>query len=119
MSWVQREAGRVVGVFASQQEGSAEEELPDDHPDVLAYLNPPPATPESVTAAQLIRALDQMGLLGAVEAAAAQAGGLTLKLWNRAPNFHRDDPLIAGVAAAINKTSADVDELFILAATFT
>lgn len=70
-----------------------------------------------VSAAQLIRALDQMGLLVQVNAAATAAGGLTLALWNRAPFFARSDPLIAGIAAAIGKTPADVDGLFVLAAT--
>ena len=30
-----------MGIFANRQKGYAEEELPDDHPEVLAFLNPP------------------------------------------------------------------------------
>lgn len=33
--------GEIKGVYAVPQKGYAEEELPDDHPEVLAYLNPP------------------------------------------------------------------------------
>lgn len=103
----------------------------DGNADYRAYLDwvaegneaepvpaPPPAVPESVTASQIIRALDKLGLLEAVKAAVNKAGGLTLELWNRAPFFARKDPLIAGVAAAIGKTDAEVDALFILAATY-
>lgn len=74
--------------------------------------------PEQVTAAQIIRALDHEGLLSGVKAAVTQAGGLTLELWNHAPFFHRGDPLIAGIAAALGKSEDEVDELFRLAATF-
>lgn len=40
--FVQRENGKIVGVFELPQEGYAEEEIAADHPDVLAFLNPPP-----------------------------------------------------------------------------
>lgn len=41
--FVQRdENNRVIGLFALFQEGFAEEELADNHPDVLAFLDPPP-----------------------------------------------------------------------------
>lgn len=40
--FVQRREGVVTGVFAILQPGIADEELADDHPDVVAYRNPPP-----------------------------------------------------------------------------
>lgn len=33
--------GTIKGVYAMPQPGLAEEELPDDHPSVIAYLAPP------------------------------------------------------------------------------
>lgn len=45
--------GKVIGVFGQPQPGYAEEELPDDHPEVLAYLNPP------VTPVQVIQEIEQ------------------------------------------------------------
>lgn len=40
--FVQRdEDDRIIGVFELFQEGYAEEELADDHPDVIAFQNPP------------------------------------------------------------------------------
>jgi len=40
MPYVQRTAGKITGVYALPQKGYAEEELPDDSPEVIAYLNP-------------------------------------------------------------------------------
>lgn len=42
MPFVQRKDGAVVGLFTFQQD-YAEEYLPDDHPDVVAFRNPPPS----------------------------------------------------------------------------
>lgn len=42
MAFVQRDVARKInGVFSRMQSGYAEEELPDNHPEILAYLNPP------------------------------------------------------------------------------
>lgn len=51
MPYVQRDNGPIVGLYACEQPGYAEEFLADDHPEVLAFLNPPP------TAADYSRAL--------------------------------------------------------------
>jgi hypothetical protein len=40
--YVQRRAGAITGVYAGAQQGVAEEAIDDAHPDVVAYLNPPP-----------------------------------------------------------------------------
>lgn len=42
MVYVERRSGKISGVYANLQEGYAEEELPDDAPEVVAFLNPPP-----------------------------------------------------------------------------
>lgn len=36
------ESGKIIGVYANFQEGFAEEALPEDDPEVVAFLNPPP-----------------------------------------------------------------------------
>lgn len=42
MAYVERnQENKVIGVYANAQPGYAEEYLADDHPDVLAYYNPP------------------------------------------------------------------------------
>ncbi|MBX3498762.1 MAG: hypothetical protein KF889_04905 [Alphaproteobacteria bacterium] len=102
-------------------------------PDHLTLIEPPSANhvfdngewiegpipvPASVSAGQLIRALDQVDLLDTVDAAVAQADSLTQRLWARAAIFERSDPLIVGMAAAIGQTTEQLDDLFRLAATF-
>lgn len=43
MKFVQRNGqNKVCGVYVRAQPGYAEEELDDDHPDILGYQNPPP-----------------------------------------------------------------------------
>ena len=43
MPYVERDAfAKVKGLYAAKQTGYAEEFLTDNHPDVFAYLNPPP-----------------------------------------------------------------------------
>ena len=42
MVYVERDGGAVVGIYANPQPGRAEEELADNHADVLAFRNPPP-----------------------------------------------------------------------------
>lgn len=45
MRFYQREDGKIVGDYSSSLAGVAEEQLPDDHPDVLAFRNPPLPAP--------------------------------------------------------------------------
>ena len=42
MPYVERRDGQIVGVYAKRQPGYAEEQLPDDHPDIEAYRRPRP-----------------------------------------------------------------------------
>lgn len=52
MPYVQRNnAGKVVGVFALKQPGYATERLADNHPDLIAFLNPPDAALTAASAA--------------------------------------------------------------------
>lgn len=76
---------------------------------------PLPRAPIVVTAAQLLRALDQSGDLAAVDAAAKAAGGLTKLLWERAATFDRSDPFIASIGTAIGKTPEQIDAIFLAA----
>lgn len=40
MMFVQRENGVIIGAYSQYQEGYAEEELPNDSSEALAYLSP-------------------------------------------------------------------------------
>lgn len=37
MAWVKRQQGVIVGVYKSIQHGTAEEELSNDHPEIVAF----------------------------------------------------------------------------------
>lgn len=77
--------------------------------------------PPSVTRRQAKRALLAAGKLGDVEdalsALPSPAKEAALIDWNDAANFERDNTLIAAMAAALNLTSEQVDDLFRTAAT--
>jgi hypothetical protein len=66
---------------------------------------------------QIRQALSLTGLRDQVESAVA-SGSIDLKdAWEYAYEFRRDNPKIAEVAAALNKTAAEIDALFELAVT--
>lgn len=72
--------------------------------------------PASCTPLQMRRALNAAGLRSSVEAAVADSPQDVKDAWDFASIILRDDPIIAGMAAALGKSSADVDALFIAAA---
>lgn len=69
--FVERRAGAIVGVYAQLQPGIAEEELPADHADVLAYRAPKAQTKTDRIAARVARDPEFAALVGVV----AKAGG--------------------------------------------
>lgn len=132
--FVQRdENGKVIGVWASAVEGVAEEELKDDHPDVVGFyeqhLNP---VPQIISRARTLQGLVKIGLITAEEAEASNvtvpAGVATVFdnmpepqrtdariLWLNFVEANRQDPLIAALAAANDMSDADIDDFFRMA----
>jgi hypothetical protein len=78
-----------------------------------------PVVPASVTPFQARRALKVSGLLASVEAAVAAADDDTQMAWEYALSVERNSPFVATLAAALSLSDADLDQLFVLAATFT
>ena len=76
----------------------------------------PPPVP-SITAWQIRKALNQMGLREAVEAAVAAGPQDAKDAWAYANEFERGHPLIESFAQALGKTDEDIDALFALGAT--
>ena len=111
------EQGKIKGVYRAKQDGYAEEELADDHPEVVAYLNPAPKVPQVVTMRQARLALHASGLLDAVNAAITQAGGAAAIEWEYAQELRRDHPLATSLTPALGITSEQLDALFTQAAT--
>lgn len=79
----------------------------------------PLPVPAIASAGDFMRALIELGWFDAVEAAIAAVPGdegkLLRALWTRAAVFERHNPRVLQIAAAIGKTSADLDDLFLLA----
>ena len=73
--------------------------------------------PQVVSRAQFILALLQIDLLDEVEAAIAAADRAAQINYEERLEFERSFPLIATMAAVLGKTDAEVDALFVLAAT--
>lgn len=114
------ENGEITGIFAVEQIGGHTEELPDDHPDVLDFIQrtDPANRKPDVSAAQLIRALDELGILAEVDAAVSQSDALTQRLWARAGSFGRKDQMVVALATALGRVD-ELDEIFDLAASKT
>lgn len=78
----------------------------------LAASTAPPV-PYSVTPRQVRLLLLRKGLLPSVTALIATQSQEAQIAWEYATEFKRDDPLLLGVAQALNLTSAQLDEFFI------
>jgi hypothetical protein len=85
---------------------------------VLAAHNPnTPAVPQVIGAMNAKVALSRAGLLASVQTWVNTQSAERQLIWNTATDFRRDSPLIAAGAAALGLTSAQLDQLFITAAT--
>lgn len=122
MPYVQRSAGQIVGTFANLQPGDAEEWLPEDAADVVAFSNrTPPA--RSVTRRQFMMALYVWNLKEAAEALVALAAGITAVAWAAATDFQSDDPMLRSLVAQLGTatngqfTADQLQEFFDFAAT--
>lgn len=70
-----------------------------------------PFAPQTATASGIIRALDARGMLPAVDAIVGQADDLMKRLWDRAPTFSRNDPMLISVAGFLGMED-QLDDLF-------
>lgn len=76
-----------------------------------------PAIPSSVTMRQARLALLAAGLLSTVETAIAGAGATAAIEWEYAQEVQRASGLVPTMATALGLTSAQIDALFVTAAT--
>lgn len=125
MPYVQRHAGKVVGLFEFPQPGYAEEFLNDSDPKVIAYRNPI-VIQQTVTRFQARAALLNTpslhdgfkNMLEEVEAfmVSDQVDPLARLAWTDALEFKRTSPTIQALAPLLDLNDADLDLLFIAAA---
>lgn len=85
---------------------------PTDIWDGAAWQAAPAPVPVSVTPLQARRALLAAGLLEEVERAAAVADTETRLAWEFSSSVERASPFLANLAAALQLTDAQVDDLF-------
>ncbi|MGY3527682.1 hypothetical protein [Bradyrhizobium sp. USDA 4452] len=115
MGFVERDgAGAIVAWFGCDQPGRVLEQVADDDPAVMAFLDPPPAVPESCTKLGLKRAFDELGTWAAVKAAIA-ADANAQEEWDLATEIRRADPLVQHMIAVVGLSDARVDQLLIRA----
>lgn len=120
----QREALRLGGVSYPAQwlADPARRQVLADRGFVFEPYTPPPReagpapVPRTVTKLQLVRALRQAGLWGAVKQAIANSGAETKEDWDLSHTIPRNDPLLMGLASALGKTEAEIDDVFRVAA---
>jgi hypothetical protein len=112
MPYVQREEGTIVGTFSNVQKGFAEEFLPDDNPEVVAFLNPPPPPIESVSARQFKLQLLAAGLLDQVDAWVKSQSKAVQIAYEYSGNFVRSEPMMASGFTAMGFTDPQIDAFF-------
>lgn len=114
---VQITAEQHEALLTAQSQGKRIRPDGSGHPEAI---DPPPAgitVPVFVSPRQAKLALLQHGLLDQVEAAIAAADRATQITWASSTAFERSNPLVLALAGQLNLSSADLDQLFILAAT--
>lgn len=89
--------------------------------DGTVVVNPLPIAPSvtlirPITPWQIRKALNADGLRAAAEAAVAAADQDTKDAWEFASQFDRYNPMVVAMGEALGKTPADIDSLFIKAA---
>ena len=83
-----------------------------------SWIAPASAVPPSVAMWQAKAALQAAGLLTSATAAVAAANNPVLTaFWEGASTIDRSSPTLAGISAALSLTSAQIDALFVQAAT--
>lgn len=96
-------------------------ETRDETPEELAAIEVERAAillvvPDAVSARQMKLALLGAGLLDNIEAFVSSQDRAVQISWEYATEFHRGDPLLAGMAKAFGMTGEQVDEIFRTAA---
>lgn len=86
--------------------------------ETYVYPEQPNLVPQSVTPLQFRRALNQLNMRTAIENYVNTLDEDSKDAWQYATIFERNNIIITSAAAALNKTSAEVDDLFRLASTF-
>ncbi|MGO6835012.1 hypothetical protein ACCS87_02625 [Rhizobium ruizarguesonis] len=110
--FVERENGRVVGIYAYPCQGIAEEELSEDSPEAVAFINPSPPPVASVSARQFKLQLLAAGLLDTVDAWIATQSNSVQIAYEYSGTFVRTEPMMAAGFAAMGFSEEQIDAFF-------
>ncbi|HJP68646.1 MAG TPA: hypothetical protein VJ846_07070 [Sphingomicrobium sp.] len=114
--FVERSNGVIVGIYGYPCAGIAEEELPNDDAEVIAWRNPPPAPVVSVSSRQFKLQLLAAGLLDTVDAWIATQSRAVQIAYEYSGTFVRTEPMMAAGFAAMGFTEEQIDAFFTAAA---
>lgn len=111
-------------VFAFEADGSQDELITEAFvamtaEEIAAHVNPPVGTPQVITALQGLLAIDQAGLSASYDAWANDPARTFAQraFLNKAQTWKRDDATLNAAATALGLTPAQVDSMFVMAAT--
>lgn len=117
MPYVQRDNNGIINCVSRWiNPGFEEEYLPDDDPEVVAFLNPPSPV-ASVSARQFKLQLLAAGLLDRVDAWIATQSKAVQIAYEYSGTFVRTEPMMAAGFAAMGFTEEQIDGFFTAAAT--
>ena len=111
MPYVERDGGKIAGLYANAQTWTAEF-LPDDHPDVVAFLNPSPPPVTSVSARQFKMQLAIGGLKTAVDVWVSAQDDLTQIAYEYSGSFEKHEPMMQAGFDALGFTPEERDAFF-------
>lgn len=108
-------------VYAYPEDGSQDAWIPADailmtQAELDEHLSPKPYTPQSISRFQARAALLATNRLSDVEAAVAAADAFSQLAWAEAQEWRRDSPTLLALAHGIGLTDAEIDDLFVQAA---
>jgi hypothetical protein len=109
--FVDRTNGAVTAIYASRQ-SDGQEQVADDHADVVAFRASLASPPIAVSRLRLKLELAERGLLAGVTAAVNAGGTLPQMYWAEATTFESNHPLVAQIGAAIGLTTQQIAALF-------
>lgn len=99
-----------VTVDGSEREATPQEIATAEATAARAAIKP-------VTRRQMLTALHRAGLLATIKGAVAASGDVELQIaFDESQEFQRDNPFLAAMSQALGKTDAEVDAIFVLAA---
>lgn len=112
MVFIERQNGKICGIFANAQDGIPIEELDITDPEVDDFLNPSAPAPSIVSSRQFKLQLLAQGLLDQVDAWVKTQSQAVQIAYEYSGSFVRTEPMMAAGFAAMGFTDQQIDVFF-------